>query len=280
MTLNFTPSLIHRDYDGHTIQQRETDGYLNATTMCQAAGRHFAAYRRLDGTKEFIKELSSCVQIHTDELIQSVMGAPSTGGGTWVHPDVAVHLAQWLSPRFAVMVSRWVRELLMLDKVGVRPAPMTPVVSADERLISYLEEHGRQAAAREDRLFRLIESFLPSQQQVKVPSKTTDPIPQNLAECIAAGEPVKVTTAATFFKVSAEKLNDRMHRMHWLTGTPGHWNIAPGGDGCLVPYPNEAEHWRGNHLVTPRGLLELQEDFKRADRELSPILQFNKSLYT
>ena len=28
--------------------------------------------------------------------------------GTWVHPQVATHLAQWLSPKFAVLVSRWV----------------------------------------------------------------------------------------------------------------------------------------------------------------------------
>src|SRR5262245_25963191 len=28
--------------------------------------------------------------------------------GTCVHPHVAIHLAQWLSPRFAVRVSQWV----------------------------------------------------------------------------------------------------------------------------------------------------------------------------
>ena len=28
--------------------------------------------------------------------------------GTWVHPHVAINLAQWLSPRFAVRVSQWV----------------------------------------------------------------------------------------------------------------------------------------------------------------------------
>src|SRR4051812_39687430 len=30
--------------------------------------------------------------------------------GTWVHPDVAVNLGQWVSPKFAVLVSRSVRE--------------------------------------------------------------------------------------------------------------------------------------------------------------------------
>lgn len=38
-------------------------------------------------------------------------------GGTWVHRKVAIHLAQWLSPSFAVQVSNWLEELLITGKV-------------------------------------------------------------------------------------------------------------------------------------------------------------------
>jgi hypothetical protein len=27
--------------------------------------------------------------------------------GSWIHPDLAVQLAQWISPKFALQVSRW-----------------------------------------------------------------------------------------------------------------------------------------------------------------------------
>jgi len=30
--------------------------------------------------------------------------------GTWVHPRVAIHVAQWISPQFAVKVTEWVEE--------------------------------------------------------------------------------------------------------------------------------------------------------------------------
>lgn len=30
--------------------------------------------------------------------------------GTWVHPQVAINLGQWASPKFAVLVSRWIFE--------------------------------------------------------------------------------------------------------------------------------------------------------------------------
>jgi hypothetical protein len=38
------------------------------------------------------------------------MGGVADAQGTWVHPDVAIHLGQWCSPKFAVAVSQWVRE--------------------------------------------------------------------------------------------------------------------------------------------------------------------------
>jgi hypothetical protein len=41
--------------------------------------------------------------------------------GTWVHPDIAIHLAQWCNPRFAVQVSKWVRELLTTGTVSLSP---------------------------------------------------------------------------------------------------------------------------------------------------------------
>jgi len=48
--------------------------------------------------------------IPISELIQSFKGGRAENQGTWVHPDIAINLAQWLSPKFAVQVSRWVRE--------------------------------------------------------------------------------------------------------------------------------------------------------------------------
>ena len=46
------------------------------------------------------------------ELIQRVMGGTPEIQGTWVHPRVAIHMAQWLSPEFSVHVSGWVFEWL------------------------------------------------------------------------------------------------------------------------------------------------------------------------
>ncbi|MDQ1077980.1 KilA-N domain-containing protein [Pseudoroseomonas cervicalis] len=107
---------------GETVRQRKRDGYINATAMCQAAGREFKHYNANAGTKAFVTELSREVGIPTSELIQSLSGGDPTSQGTWVHPQVAIHLAQWCSPAFAVKVSGWVYEWMRGIQTGHKSA--------------------------------------------------------------------------------------------------------------------------------------------------------------
>lgn len=101
---------VDREVDNAHIHQRLDDGYINATALCKACGKEVKHYLSNATTKEFIKTLSSEVGIPTSALIQSVKGGQPQFQGTWVHPQVAINLAQWASPKFAVLVSKWVFE--------------------------------------------------------------------------------------------------------------------------------------------------------------------------
>lgn len=103
-------TLIPHKVGSEIISLRAKDGYINATAMCKAANRPWSRYWEVRASKEFAAELSTDLGIPISELIQSVSGGHPEIQGTWVHPQVAIHLAQWLSPRFAVLVSRWVYE--------------------------------------------------------------------------------------------------------------------------------------------------------------------------
>src|ERR1700733_2754279 len=94
-------SIIPHEVDGNLINQRAVDGYVNATAMCKAVGKNFADYRRLLNTEAFLKELSSVVGIPITQLVYSFQGGNPQSQGTWVHPDVAINLGQWCSPKFA-----------------------------------------------------------------------------------------------------------------------------------------------------------------------------------
>lgn len=99
--------LIQHEFNDSIIEQRAHDGYINATALCQVAGKRWYNYLREETTGRFLRLLESKVPAGEVELIQEL---PSSSGqaSVWVHPKVAVHLAQWVSADFAVQVSEWV----------------------------------------------------------------------------------------------------------------------------------------------------------------------------
>ena len=102
--------LISHELENTQVHQRATDGYVNATAMCKASGKAFYDYARIGPTKDFLQELASVTGKPVTELVVSISGGNPKLQGTWVHPDIAVNLGQWYSPKFAVAVSRWVRD--------------------------------------------------------------------------------------------------------------------------------------------------------------------------
>lgn len=102
-------SLIQHEVNDSVIEQRADDGYINATALCQAAGKKWSHYWGNTTTQDFIKELEGDAGIPASLLAQSIRGG-SGQQGTWVHPQVAIHLGQWLSAKFAVQVTKWVHD--------------------------------------------------------------------------------------------------------------------------------------------------------------------------
>ena len=102
--------LVQYEIEQEVIHQRVKDGYINATAMCKAAGKEWSNYNKATSTNEFLEALEADLQIGRSGLVQSIKGGVPELQGTWIHPQVAIHLAQWLSPIFAVRVSKWVMD--------------------------------------------------------------------------------------------------------------------------------------------------------------------------
>lgn len=103
--------LIAHQTDAGIVQQRASDGYINATELCKAANKKIGHYLENGSTKDFLNELAADIGIPTSQLIQIVRSGISPQS-TWVHPQVAINLGQWLSAKFAVQVSKWVYDWL------------------------------------------------------------------------------------------------------------------------------------------------------------------------
>lgn len=123
---------VFRDVNGTAIEQRQTDGFINATSMSVAHGKDLNDWFTTKDTLELFAALAVDlgVEIKTGDirdldasklsaakyveifpgLVFSKRGSPLVGSGTWLHPDLAIQLAQWCNKPFAIQVSRWVRE--------------------------------------------------------------------------------------------------------------------------------------------------------------------------
>jgi hypothetical protein len=100
--------------NGLTIQARGSDCYINATMLCKAGNKNFFDWYRLSSTKSLLDIISQDLGIPAIGLVDSKKGNSSQySQGSWVHPDLAVQLAQWISPEFLVRVCRWVRQIVI-----------------------------------------------------------------------------------------------------------------------------------------------------------------------
>jgi hypothetical protein len=115
-----------REWNGHPIQRRQMDGYVNATAMCKANGKHLPHYLANGRTTEYLQALSGSVGIPTDLLKVSIGTGPNHLRGTWIHPRLAVDLARWISPAFAVWMDGWFLEQF-------QPAPPASPLTTNHR---------------------------------------------------------------------------------------------------------------------------------------------------
>jgi hypothetical protein len=136
-----------RAWAGTSIQRRRSDGYVNATAMCKANGKRWENYHRNERTEAYIAALAPVVGIPatgSPGLIQTIKGGTPELQGTWVHPRIAVDLARWIAPAFAVWMDGWFLESLRgVTAKASEPEPATgrrppvPTQAVDPRQITW-----------------------------------------------------------------------------------------------------------------------------------------------
>ena len=78
------------------------DGMINATALCKAGGKLIGHYLENKNTKAYLTCLEKNIGIPILDLIKVNVGGNYIG--TWVHRKVGYHIAQWISPEFALQM--------------------------------------------------------------------------------------------------------------------------------------------------------------------------------
>ena len=114
------------------------NGWVNATHMAAAFGRKPNDFMRLPATGAYLDALAKDLGEMRDNLAITARGVT---GGTWMHPDLALEFARWLSPEFSIWCNRTVRRILQggaplgVDLAGVARV-LDRVVASHEQLVA------------------------------------------------------------------------------------------------------------------------------------------------
>jgi peptidyl-tRNA hydrolase len=129
-------SAIVRSISGIQVSQRSIDGYVNATQLLKAhqaktgENQKLSKWLETDRSKAYVDAVSKRCKISPFDLVQVKSGK---GGGSWIHPDLAVPFATWLSIEFEMQVSDWIQEWM---KTGQNP--IVPQLTREEIIASLM----------------------------------------------------------------------------------------------------------------------------------------------
>lgn len=103
-----------------TFWMKDNDVMINATEMSKAFGEHKRPKYWLltQQAKEFIAAFSDARNLTSAELVKVTKGGNRTQG-TWMHKNIALEFARWLSPSFSIWCNDKIEELLNKNHVSL-----------------------------------------------------------------------------------------------------------------------------------------------------------------
>ena len=109
--MNEQNSIVTFSYEGTPVSFSKGEGVMvNATEMAKPFGKKAVDFLKSQSTKDFVQELTKVRNITLADLVKIIKGGNNPG--TWMHEDVALEFARWLSPKFAIWCNDRIKQLL------------------------------------------------------------------------------------------------------------------------------------------------------------------------
>lgn len=137
--------LITRDYQGHAIAY-QADGWFNATQAAEKFGRRVDVWLKSNETRDYIAALCEITNTTEKGYLKTKRGQ---GGGTWLHPKLAVNFSRWLDPRFGIWCDAQIDGLIRGkdDWKKLRHASASGYKLASDILKMVRDESGKETEA-------------------------------------------------------------------------------------------------------------------------------------
>lgn len=164
------------NYNGTDITFLSGNGdvMVNATEMAKTFGKQPSDWTKTKSSQEFIDSLSAVRNILRTDLMRVIQGGSMQG--TWMHEDVAMEFARWLSPTFAIWCNDRIKELLKYGMTATQPT-LEAMVNNPDLVIGLAQklkeerEHKAKLQAENDKLrpkAELMDKVMDTDQKIDV----------------------------------------------------------------------------------------------------------------
>ena len=220
--------IVKYDYNGNSISFDRSDGVMvNATQMAKPFGKRTHDWLKQASVKEFLETLSVARKVVTENLVYIKQGG--TNQGTWMHEDVALEFARWLSPQFAIWTNIKIKELLTEGVATVSNDDET-IAKAMDILYQRLEQAKREKALLENKVET--QKVLIETQETEL--KTQAPKVEYYDQVLQSQSTMTTTQVANMIGTTAEKLNKNLKACGFLYYQSGQWLLrTPYSGMCL-----------------------------------------------
>jgi len=199
------------NYEGNNVTFKNDEGivYVNATQMAKPFAKKPSAYLRLPATALLLDALIKKSGVRKSHIELGDLVHAQKGGldqGTWLHEDVAIDFAQWLSIDFRLWCNDRIKELLTEGSVSLQPK------SEDALILDAMNLLIGKVAQKEEELKQAKETIL-----IQAPKV------QYVNEVLASESCHTTTTIAKEIGVTGPTLNKMLHTAKIQYKQDGHW---------------------------------------------------------
>ena len=105
--------------NSNSINVQKSDARIPVLENSQKSKTGIPVLENSQKSKTRIRVLENSNDSETKFIQSNKGGQDINNRATWIHPDLAIQLAQWISPKFALQVSKWIRTLFISGSISL-----------------------------------------------------------------------------------------------------------------------------------------------------------------
>lgn len=210
------PSIFSYNENNVSFKIKNESVFVNATEMAKPFGNEKRPQFWINNqnTSDFLNAIGKARNLALTDLVQVRKGGKNSG--TWMHEDVALEFARWLSPSFAIWCNDRIKELLKFGFTATQQTLEDLINNPD--LVIQLAYSLKTERENNERLRIESEEKQKQIQKLEPKARYTDEVLQSTST-------FTTTQMADDLGMSAKTLNKKLESLGVIYKQSGQWHL-------------------------------------------------------